>query len=98
MFKKKIKETEKNTITFNKDVEAYQEAYKDLCNFIGTLDVKMDVLLATEPSDDKEDNDKVIALIKAYNILLDNLNDVEKNYKSRLQFLKMENKITEMGE
>ena len=98
MFKKKIKETEKNTITFNKDVEAYQEAYKDLCNFIGTLDVKMDVLLATEPSDDKEDNDKVIALIKAYNILLDNLNDVEKNYNSRLQFLKMENKITEMGE
>ncbi len=82
MFGKKKKEKEVLDIpaSIAEEFDAVSEAHKDLCNFMGTIEVKLEELIASNPENPSE-KAKVHALMNAYANLLDNLDDVENRFK-----------------
>ena len=98
MFGKKKKEKEVLDIppTVTEEMDAVAEVHKDLCNFIGTIEVKLEELLASNPELQSE-KVKTHALMNAYANLLDNLDDVENRFKGWVRSNKIDNKIKDMG-
>ena len=98
MFGKKKKEKEVLDIppAVTEEMDAVAEAHKDLCNFMGTIEVKLEELLASNPELQSE-KVKTHALMNAYANLFDNLDDVENRFKGWVRSNKIENKIKDMG-
>ena len=98
MFGKKKKEKEVLDIppAVTEEMDAVAEAHKDLCNFMGTIEVKLEELLASNPELQSE-KARVHALMNAYANLLDNLDDVENRFKGWVRSNKIDNKIKDMG-
>ena len=99
MFGKKKKDIELPEIkeTVDCEVEAWDTVHKELCNFMGTMEVKLEELLASDP-ETEEEKDLVTAEINACAILLDQLDDVENRFKGHIRASRAESKRKDLEE
>ena len=93
--KKKEKEVLDISPSVAEEVDAVAEVHKDLCNFMGTIEVKLEELLASNP-ELKIEKERTRALMNAYANLLDKLDDVENRFKGWVRSNKIDNKKKDM--